>query len=77
VNAFLRLVRALPIETDDTPRHRVSDAIIGLGRQHGLTAYDATYVDLALRQGAPLATFDAAIRASAPLLGVAVLPKIS
>ncbi len=75
LSEFLKLVRALPIETDDTPRHRVSDAVIGLGRQQGLTAYDATYVELALRAAAPLATFDTAIRSCAAAVGIQILPK--
>jgi predicted nucleic acid-binding protein len=31
---------------------------MALARQHGLSAYDATYLELALRKGAVLATFD-------------------
>jgi predicted nucleic acid-binding protein len=31
---------------------------MALAREHGLTAYDATYLDLALRKNAVLATFD-------------------
>jgi predicted nucleic acid-binding protein len=31
---------------------------LALARAHRLTAYDATYLELALRRGAPLATFD-------------------
>ena len=38
LSAFLKLVRALPIRTDETPRHRISDSIITIGRQHQLTA---------------------------------------
>lgn len=34
------------------------DAIIALAREHELTAYDATYLDLALRTNAILVTFD-------------------
>jgi predicted nucleic acid-binding protein len=74
LSSFLKLVRALPIQTDDTPRHRVSDAIVSLGRQHSLTAYHATYVELALRTSSPLATFDIAIRKCAPALGIKILP---
>ena len=31
---------------------------MALARSYGLTAYDAMYLELALRRGAPLATFD-------------------
>jgi predicted nucleic acid-binding protein len=72
--AFLKLVRALPIRTDDTPRHRVSGAVLDLGRQHQLTAYDATYVELAVRETASLATFDTDVRKCAPGLGIKILP---
>jgi len=73
-SAFLKLVRALPIRTDDTPRHRVSDDILDIGRRFNLTSYDATYVELAVREGVPLATFDAAVRKCASNVGVKILP---
>lgn len=41
-----------------------------LARKHGLTAYDAAYLQLAIELGAPLATFDAALgRAAQHVLG--------
>lgn len=72
--AFLKLVRALPIRTDDTPRHRVSNAVIEIGRRHHLTAFDAAYVELAVREGAALASFDVAIRRCAGAMRIKVLP---
>jgi predicted nucleic acid-binding protein len=72
--AFLSLVRALPIETDDAPRHRISDDILELGRRYQLTAYDAAYVELAKRESASLATFDDALRRCAQSLKIKVLP---
>lgn len=72
---FLKIIRRLPIQTDDTPRHRLSDSIVDLGRRHRLTAYDAAYVEFAVRKGIPLATFDVAIRSCAPELGIQILPK--
>ncbi|HTV48343.1 MAG TPA: type II toxin-antitoxin system VapC family toxin [Phycisphaerae bacterium] len=72
--AFLRLIQALPIQTDDVPRHRVSNDIFDLARRHQLTAYDATYVELALREGALLATFDVALRRCAAAIGVKTMP---
>jgi len=73
--AFLKLVRALPIETDDSPRHRVSDDILDIGRRHQLTSYDAAYVELARRESAFLATFDDAIRRCAPALKLKIIPE--
>jgi predicted nucleic acid-binding protein len=71
--AFLKLVRALPIQTDDVPRHRVSDDILDIGRRFQLTAFDATYLELAVRESIELATFDAALLRSAGRLGAKVL----
>jgi len=72
--AFLKLVMALPIQTDDAPRHRISDDILDIARRHQLTAYDATYVELAVRHGVPLATFDVALRRCASSFGVKIIP---
>jgi len=41
---------------------------------HELTAYDASYVQLALHYGAPLATLDRAMRAAAARLNIPLLP---
>jgi predicted nucleic acid-binding protein len=62
VAAFLADVALLPIAVDDLPRDAV---VLQLARQHGLTVYDATSLELAMRIGAPLATLDAALRVAA------------
>lgn len=49
------------------------EALFALARQQGLTAYDATYLELALRHQATLATFDAALQQAARRLGVPLL----
>ena len=57
MNICLKLGR-LPINTDDTPMFSRHDVIFALAREYGLSAYDATYLDLALRTGAALLIFD-------------------
>jgi predicted nucleic acid-binding protein len=47
--------------------------ILRLARELGLTSYDALYVDLARREGLPLATLDKKLRAAAAKAGVALL----
>jgi predicted nucleic acid-binding protein len=42
-------------------------------RIHNLTAYDATYMDLAMRRGLPLPSHDRASRKAATLAGLALL----
>lgn len=67
------LLRRLPLVVDDTAPSRAFDAVLDLARTHRLTAYDASYLDLALRRGLPLATGDAPLRAAASAAGVALL----
>lgn len=55
-----RLYR-LPLITDDAASSARREVVLALAREHNLTAYDATYLDLALRRGAVLATFDRAL----------------
>ena len=72
--AFLKLVRDLPMETDERPRHRVSDEILDIGRRFQLTSYDATYVELAWRESVSLATFDRAMRTCAKSMKIRLIP---
>jgi predicted nucleic acid-binding protein len=44
--------------------------ILAAARQHGLSEYDAAYLNLALLQGLPLATLDSELRRSARTAGV-------
>jgi predicted nucleic acid-binding protein len=55
---YLSRLSQLPIATDDVQPSARRDAVMGLARDHGLTADDATYLELALRSDASLATFD-------------------
>ena len=53
--AFLRDLATLSIVIDTAPNDTV---ILDLARRHRLTFYDAAYLELALRTGAPLASLD-------------------
>ena len=68
---FLRSLSRLPIAVDRAPEEAV---VLTLARRHGLTVYDASYLELAQRHGVALATLDAALaeaaqRESLPLIG--------
>ena len=52
-------------------------AVMSLARRHRLTVYDAAYLELARREGMPLATLDAALAEAARREGVAVLGDTS
>jgi predicted nucleic acid-binding protein len=67
------IVLALPIRVVQETPERVVTAILALARDQGLSVYDACYLDLAMREGLPLATLDvrlrdAARRCSVPLV---------
>lgn len=64
---FLAELDRLPILLD---RDAVGETVVALARKHGLTAYDAAYLELARRLGAPLATLDHALAAAARTDGV-------
>jgi predicted nucleic acid-binding protein len=67
---FVQLLGTLPIVVDDRAIVEAWGAILALGRAHNLSAYDAAYLELAVRQGLPLATQDARLRAAATAGGV-------
>jgi len=71
----LDLISQLPIATDPGSTPRAWREILSLARVEGLTTYDATYLELALRQGATLLTKDRELAEAALRRGVAVLPK--
>jgi len=72
--ARLGEIARLPIEFEPLTLHCAFERIPALAREHGLTAYDAAYLELAVRRRSPLATLDQALRAAAERLGVPLLP---
>jgi predicted nucleic acid-binding protein len=65
---FLGLVGELPIRIDQTST--LASSIIDLARDYELSAYEAAYLELALRLGHPLATLDQRLRSAADRAGV-------
>jgi predicted nucleic acid-binding protein len=55
---YLARLDNLSITEDEALPSARRDQVMSLARQYHLTAYDATYLELALRKGAVLATFD-------------------
>jgi predicted nucleic acid-binding protein len=55
----LNLLQAVPFEEDQETAGQMPRQTLPLARKHGLTLYDAAYLELAQRHGAVLATFDA------------------
>lgn len=69
---FIGLLNAMAIRIDGgTARHALEDTLY-LARRFGLSAYDASYLELALREGLPLATLDTDLRAAVQTTGAAL-----
>lgn len=65
-----RLFSALPIVIDPVERGRALTSTYRLARTRHLSAYDAAYLELAVRVGAPLATLDVELQEAAEAEGV-------
>jgi predicted nucleic acid-binding protein len=70
----LAVLRRLPIDIQPVQRERDWGIVLGLASRHRLTAYDASYLALALEKKLPLATLDEELADAARAEGVAVLP---
>ena len=69
---FITLLGKLNIATDQaTMTHALGDTL-NLARRYRLSAYDAAYLELALRTGLPLATLDVDLAKAAVASGLAV-----
>lgn len=58
---FLALLGGLPITVEQESPDRMLKEIVSLAREHGLSTYDASYLDLAMRFDVALATLDASL----------------
>jgi len=66
---FLEWLRQLPIHIEHRPAAWLGQQILPLARAHRLSAYDAAYLELAIREGLPLATIDGDLRKAAAAAG--------
>jgi predicted nucleic acid-binding protein len=64
------LFQQLPIFVFEVGAQVALGSVLELGHVHGLSAYDAAYLELAMREGLPLATQDDALRVAAERAGV-------
>jgi predicted nucleic acid-binding protein len=69
----VQLCLQLPVSVIDTTPERALGSVLDLARSQKLTAYGAAYLDLAMREGIPLATQDDDLIAAAQRVGVALL----
>jgi len=70
---FIALLTELPLIVDQESPERMIKEIFALARRHKLSSYDASYLDLAMRKGLPIATLDKSLLAAAKRSKVPIL----
>jgi predicted nucleic acid-binding protein len=70
---FLEILGELDIRVDPDLPGRAFRDVLPLARERRLTTYDATYLELAMRLGLPLATKDTALARAATALRIKTL----
>jgi predicted nucleic acid-binding protein len=67
---WITFLSSLSISVDEASGSRVFNEVVDLARAQNLSAYDAAYLELALRRGLPLATLDDRLKDAAVAAGV-------
>jgi predicted nucleic acid-binding protein len=70
----LSFVAQLPLHIDEETASMAWSETYRLAEREDITVYDATYLELALRLGYPLATLDIALAKAARRRGLTVIP---
>lgn len=70
IQRFIALLEGLSIVQDGPAPVESVSRVLPLARQYGLSAYDAAYLELAVRQNVPLATLDGELRKAGKRAGV-------
>ena len=73
VAEFKEFLFELPIHIDHDTSLKAMGSIYTLAKTEQLTTYDAAYLEIAIRENIPLATFDKALKNAARKNGVALL----
>jgi predicted nucleic acid-binding protein len=69
-SSWTAFLGSLPITLVEQDGARVFGDVLALARVHNLSAYDAAYLELAIRLGLPLATLDGKLKSAATNVGV-------
>lgn len=74
VSRFLGLLSGLSLAVDSFTSQRSISHVLPLAKANALSAYDAAYLELAMREGLSLATLDRQLSEAAKASGVSVFP---
>ena len=75
IRRFADLLEGLPVIPDVRPVSAHLGDVLAVAREYALSAYDAAYVELSIRRGAPLATLDTKMRSAAQKAGVEIFAR--
>ena len=70
---FLSLLTQLPIFVERAWPEKMMKQLLTLGRDNSLSSYDAAYLEVAMRQGLPIATLDSKLLKAAKRINVSIL----
>ena len=71
----ISFLKKLPIDIDEDAHQQAWSETTNLAQKHDLTVYDASYLELAVRQGLPLGSLDRNLRKAAKKIGIICLPE--
>ena len=72
---FTVQLEKLPIMVDTSTANQAFSHTMSLARAYKLSSYDAAYLELALREGIPIATLDSALAKAAVKAGIDIYLK--
>ena len=72
IRRFVNLLDELTILLHSQSVAESMSNILPLAREYGLSAYDAAYLDVAIRHGAPLATLDSKLQRAGEKAGIEI-----
>ena len=70
--AFREYLSGFIIDVDDYLFKKPIEIILDLAKETGLTAYDATYLELAIRKNLPVATLDKELKQASRKIGIEI-----
>lgn len=70
---FITLLSQLPIHVEQERPERIMKDLTALAREHNLSSYDASYLDLSMKRGLSIATLDARLIEAAKKVNVSIV----
>ncbi len=72
IEIFISQLENLPIHTDSSTSKQAFNRTLALADAYKLSSYDAAYLELAIREGLPIATLDKDLRKAVKKAGIEI-----